>query len=325
MERQPPSGSFLDHRIAQKYRIGKKIGSGSFGDIYLGTDVSTGNNEEVAIKMESIRSRHPQLMYESKVLRILQSVVGITKVWWFGTEGDYNIMVIDLLGPSLEDLFTHCSRQFSLKTVLMLAEQMLSRLEYCHTKHFIHRDVKPDNFLMGLGRKANQVTIIDFGLAKRFRDPKTQQHIPYREGKNLTGTPRYASINTHLGIEQSRRDDLEALGYILVYFCKGILPWQGVRAATKKQKYDKICEKKTGTPLESLCKGLPPEFNMYLKYVRGLRFDEKPDYTSLRKIFRDLFVREQYAYDYMFDWTVMKHQRPESGTASQQGIKPAQP
>jgi len=302
--------------------LGRKIGSGSFGEIFLGIDTHQ-NNEEVAVKLESVQSKHPQLMYESKVLRILQSgsdrtrayAVGVPCMRWFGTEGTFNVMVLDLLGPSLEDLFSYCTRQFSLKTVLLLAEQMLSRLEYCHTKHFIHRDVKPDNFLMGLGRKANQVNVIDFGLAKRYRDPKSQQHIPYRENKNLTGTPRYASINTHLGIEQSRRDDLEALGYILVYFCKGLLPWQGVRAATKKQKYDKICEKKTGTPLETLCKGMPPEFAMFLKYVRGLRFDEKPDYACLRKMFRDLFVREQYAYDYMFDWTIMRY---EGGAQHQQ-------
>jgi serine/threonine protein kinase len=298
----------MELRVGGKYRLGRKIGSGSFGDIFLGTNVQT--HEEVAIKLESVKSKHPQLLYESKVLRILQGgdSVGIPCVRWYGTEGDYNIMILDLLGPSLEDLFNFCSRKFSLKTVLMLAEQMLSRIEYCHSKNFIHRDIKPDNFLMGLGKKANQVNIIDFGLAKRYRDPKTHQHIPYRENKNLTGTPRYASINTHLGIEQSRRDDLEALGYILVYFCRGSLPWQGIRALNKKQKYDKISEKKMSTPFEILCKGFPQEFPMYLNYVRGLRFDDKPDYGYLRRLFRDLFVREGFQYDYVFDWTILKYQ-----------------
>jgi casein kinase I family protein HRR25 len=159
---------------------------------------------------------------------------------------------------------------------------------------------------MGIGKRGNQVNMIDFGLAKRYRDPKTNVHIPYRENKNLTGTPRYASVNTHLGIEQSRRDDLESLGYILVYFCRGQLPWQGIRARTKKEKYDKIMEKKMTTPADALCRGLHQEFAIYLNYVRSLRFDDKPDYSYLRKLFRDLFVREGFQYDYVFDWTIRK-------------------
>lgn len=145
---------------------------------------------------------------------------------------------------------------------------------------------------MGLGKRANQVNVIDFGLAKKFRDPKTHIHIPYRENKNLTGTARYASINTHLGIEQSRRDDIESLGYVLMYFLRGSLPWQGLKAATKKQKYEKISEKKMATPVEVLCKGFPMEFATYFQYCRSLRFDDKPDYSYLRKLLRDLFARE---------------------------------
>ncbi|CAE8632118.1 unnamed protein product, partial [Polarella glacialis] len=151
-------------------------------------------SEEVGIKLESIKSKHPQLLYESKLYKILAGGVGVPNVHWYGVEGDYNVMVIDLLGPSLEDLFSFCNRKFSLKTTLMLADQMINRVEYMHAKNFIHRDIKPDNFLIGLGKKANQVHIIDFGLAKKYRDPKTQQHIPYRENKALTGTARYASV-----------------------------------------------------------------------------------------------------------------------------------
>eukprot|EP00999_Lentomonas_sp_LEN2_P002871 NODE_735_length_1227_cov_240.043636_g695_i0.p1 GENE.NODE_735_length_1227_cov_240.043636_g695_i0~~NODE_735_length_1227_cov_240.043636_g695_i0.p1 ORF type:complete len:313 (-),score=52.46 NODE_735_length_1227_cov_240.043636_g695_i0:182-1120(-) len=297
----------MDLRVGNKYRIGRKIGSGSFGDIYQGTNIQTG--ESVAIKLEPVKTRHPQLLYESRLYKILNSggnAVGIPSVRWYGVEGDYNVMVIDLLGPSLEDLFNFCGRRFSVKTTLMLADQMISRVEYFHSKNFLHRDIKPDNFLMGTGKKGHHVYIIDYGLAKKYRDPKTHQHIPYKEGKALTGTARYASINTHLGIEQGRRDDLESVGYILMYFLRGSLPWQGLKATTKKQKYDRISEKKMATPVEALCKGFPSEFAVYLNYVRSLRFEDKPDYAYLRKLFRDLFSREGYQMDYVFDWTVKR-------------------
>ncbi|CAA3010857.1 casein kinase I-like [Olea europaea subsp. europaea] len=239
---------------------------------------------------------------------------GIPNVRWFGVEGDYNVLVMDLLGPSLEDLFSFCSRKLSLKTVLMLADQMINRVEFVHSKSFLHRDIKPDNFLMGLGRRANQVYVIDFGLAKKYRDSSTHQHIPYRENKNLTGTARYASMNTHLGIEQSRRDDLESLGYVLIYFLRGSLPWQGLKAGNKKQKYEKISEKKVSTSIEALCRGYPTEFASYFHYCRSLRFDDKPDYAYLKRIFRDLFIREGFQFDYVFDWTILKYQQSQLAT-----------
>uniref|UniRef100_A0AAR2M649 non-specific serine/threonine protein kinase n=1 Tax=Pygocentrus nattereri TaxID=42514 RepID=A0AAR2M649_PYGNA len=294
----------MDLRVGSKYRLGRKIGSGSFGDIYLGSNIATG--EEVAIKLECVKTKHPQLHIESKFYKMMQGGVGIPSIKWCGAEGDYNVMVMELLGPSLEDLFNFCSRKFSLKTVLLLADQMISRIEYIHSKNFIHRDVKPDNFLMGLGKKGNLVYIIDFGLAKKYRDARTHQHIPYRENKNLTGTARYASINTHLGIEQSRRDDLESLGYVLMYFNLGSLPWQGLKAATKRQKYERISEKKMSTPIEVLCKGYPSEFSTYLNFCRSLRFDDKPDYSYLRQLFRNLFHRQGFSYDYVFDWNMLK-------------------
>ncbi|CAN4086966.1 unnamed protein product [Withania somnifera] len=299
----------MEPRVGNKFRLGRKIGSGSFGEIYLGTNVQT--NEEVAIKLENVKTKHPQLLYESKLYKILQGGTGVPNLKWFGVEGDYNVLVMDLLGPSLEDLFNFCSRKLSLKTVLMLADQMINRVEFVHAKSFLHRDIKPDNFLMGLGRRANQVYIIDFGLAKKFRDSTTHQHIPYRENKNLTGTARYASMNTHLGIEQSRRDDLESLGYVLMYFLRGSLPWQGLKAGTKKQKYERISEKKVSTSIESLCRGYPTEFASYFHYCRSLRFEDKPDYAYLKRIFRDLFIREGFQFDYVFDWTILKYQQSQ--------------
>ncbi|XP_054765898.1 casein kinase I [Lytechinus pictus] len=194
------SGEFIVGSDKYKYRLVRKIGSGSFGDIYLGIHVL--NGEEVAVKLESEKAKHPQLLYESKLYKILHGGPGIPQMKWFGQGHDYNIMVMELLGPSLEDLFNFCSRKFTMKTVLMLADQMIARIEYVHLKNFIHRDIKPDNFLMGIGRHCNQLFLIDFGLAKKFKDSRSKQHIQYREDKNLTGTARYASINAHLGIEQ---------------------------------------------------------------------------------------------------------------------------
>ncbi|CAF3875882.1 unnamed protein product [Rotaria magnacalcarata] len=236
----PTKNEFL---IGGKYRLVRKIGSGSFGDIYLGINIT--NGEEVAIKLESVKARHPQLLYESKLYKILQGGIGIPHIRYYAQEKDYNVLIMDLLGPSLEDLFNFCSRRFTMKTVLMLADQMIGRIEFVYNKNFIHRDIKSDDFLMGVGRHCNKVFLIDFGLAKKYRDNRTRQHIPYREDRNLTGKPRFASINTHLGIEQSRRDDMESLGYVLMYFNRGSLPWQGLEAATEKQKYEKISEKKT--------------------------------------------------------------------------------
>ncbi|KAK7294384.1 hypothetical protein RJT34_17273 [Clitoria ternatea] len=311
----------MEPRVGNKFRLGRKIGSGSFGEIYLGTNIQT--NEEVAIKLESVKTKHPQLLYESKLYRILQGGNGIPNLKWYGVEGEYNVLVMDLLGPSLEDLFNFCSRKLSLKTVLMLADQMINRVEFVHSKSFLHRDIKPDNFLMGLGRRANQVYIIDFGLAKKYRDTTTHQHIPYRENKNLTGTARYASMNTHLGIEQSRRDDLESLGYVFMYFLRGSLPWQGLKAGTKKQKYEKISEKKVSTSIESLCRGYPSEFASYFHYCRSLRFDDKPDYAYLKRLLRDLFIREGFQFDYVFDWTILKYQQSQIASPPTRAIGPA--
>lgn len=216
-------------------------------------------------------------------------------------------MVLELLGPSLEDLFDYCKRKFTTKTVLMIADQMVQRMEYIHNKGFLHRDIKPDNFLIGLGKKQHIVYCIDYGLSKRFKDSRTGEHIPYRDGKSLTGTARYASANCHLGVEQARRDDLESIGFILVYFLKGKLPWQGLQAKNKNGKYDRIKEKKVATSIEELCRGVPKEIHKYLNYCRSLKFSERPDYKGLRNYFADAFERLGFDHDYYYDWILKKH------------------
>ncbi|SAM05277.1 hypothetical protein [Absidia glauca] len=233
--------------IGVHFKIGRKIGEGSFGIIYEGINLL--NNNQVAIKFEPRKSDAPQLRDEYRSYKILAGLQGIAQTYYFGQEGLHNILVLDMLGPSLEDLFDMCSRNFSVKTVAMLAKHMVSRVQSVHERNMIYRDIKPDNFLIGRPgtKQANTVYMIDFGMAKQYRDPKTKQHIPYRERKSLSGTARYMSVNTHLGREQSRRDDLEALGHVFMYFLRGSLPWQGLKAATNKQKYERIGEKKQTT------------------------------------------------------------------------------
>ena len=191
-----------------------------------------------------------------------------------------------------------------------------------HNRHLIHRDIKPANFVIGFHNTA-LVHCIDFGLSKRYRHPRTLQHIPYRDGRSLTGTPRYASINNHLGIEQSRRDDLESIGYVLVYFLRGVLPWQGLKAKTASKKYKMIMEKKQSVSISELCQGCPVQFAEYLTYCRSLSFDSKPDMQYLRGLFRDLYIQQGYANSGLeWDWDRFVTPYGGLGLAGDETLKP---
>lgn len=267
--------------VGVHYKCGSKIGEGSFGIIFEGVNVI--NNTPVAIKFEPRKCDAPQLRDEYRSYRILSNLPGIPQAYFFGQEGVHNILIIDLLGPSLEDLFDWCNRKFSISTVIQISKQMISLVRSIHDNNLIYRDIKPDNFLIGRPntQTSNSIFIVDFGMAKQYRDPKLKIHIPYREKKAPSGTARYMSINTHLGKEQLRRDDLESLGHVFLYFLRGSLPWQGLKAPTNKLKFEKIGIKKKNISINDLCYGFPIQFNQYLNYVKNLKFDETPDYDYL--------------------------------------------
>ena len=285
-----------------KLFLNKKLGNGAFGDLYRGENIAT--KKPIAIKCEKMKEDHLSLLKtEVTILSFLQGGIGIPKIYEFITSSKYNFMIFELLGLNLDELFRICKKQFSKETILSLGLQMLNRLEFIHSRHIIHRDIKPENFLIGKGKKNSLIYLCDFGLAKRFRDKRTGMHIPYKDGKKFTGTLTYASIYTHMGIEQSRRDDLESLAYILIYFCKGTLPWKSLKAKNRSEKQSKILSKKINTKNEELCSELPQEFSTFLQSIRDLHFEQKPDYDFLRGLLKKMNSKgvplDQVKYDFI--------------------------
>lgn len=300
--------------VGERYKLIRPLGAGSFACVYLAEDLYCGDGPEhdltryVAVKLEHVRARYPMLKYENRLYQRLEGGFGIPSVKYFGQAADHKCLVMDLQGPTLEDVFNMCKRTFTIKTVCLLADQLFTRCEFIHNKSFIVRDIKPANFLTGIEERgeAGVVFAIDFGLAKKFMSASTGEHIPFRDKKPLTGTARYASINAHKGYEQSRRDDLESVCYCLIYFARGgKLPWMGLPAPTKEAKYARICARKEETPIPDLCAGLPAALGEALEYARRLEFEEKPDYTMLRTKFRDLYTASGFGSPddpAMFDW-----------------------
>ena len=287
----------------KKYHCIKKLGEGSFGRIYEGVY----HSEHFALKFEDINSNSNLLESEASIMNYLKGP-NIPNVRSYGTSGNYNILIMQLMGKSLEDLI-NIRKTFPLKTVCLIGYQMITVLEYIHNKHIVHRDLKPDNFVMGLNELAKYVYLLDFGLAKKYRSSTTLKHYPLINKKKLTGTARYASINALRGYEQSRRDDLESAGYVLMYFLRGSLPWQGIPGKNKDERYKKILQKKEETTAHELCKDFPEEFEKYIDYTRNMEYEEDPDYERLKEYFKNIIEEKNENFDYIYIWSTEEEKK----------------
>lgn len=302
------------------YLAKKKISSGSFGVVYFGIDLRT--NDSVAIKIEKIDGNDDMksVLKEASILSLLSDVRGVPKLYWAGSKGPVDVMVISLLGKDLTS-YLKIFKKFSLKTVIMLGDQLITILESVHNRGVVHRDLKPENILMGKGEHNNQTYLVDFGISKVYRD-SNGVHIPYRDKKSFIGTTRYASLSAHDGIEISRKDDLESLLYVLIFLAKGGLPWQNLKV-TENEKTRKVGEMKMKMSAEDLCKDLPEEFVKFLNYVKNLSFKQNPDYAFLKGLFNKIAENNNFKMDYIWDWGLpIKLENNRNNSQKRDSLKP---
>ena len=293
-------------KINENYTIllNKKLGSGSFGQIYQCLNTKT--NEILACKIESINELKPQLYHESKILLLMKNCTGFPTCYDFILTDQDKILIMDYLGPNLDTIMNKLPsdnniKKFTTKTSLMIMIQAIERLKSLHEKGIIHRDIKPENFVIGPKNKERIIYLIDFGLSKKISNDKILPTI--KADRNIIGTMRYISMNTHQGYEQGRRDDLESLFYIIIYFIKGELPWQNIKCKTRQEKYNKIFEiKKKVTEDGELVEDLPLEMKKILEYILGLNFAETPNYLMMKKAIELILNKLNYSNDLQFDW-----------------------
>ena len=287
--------------IFGKYKLIKKIGSGSFGTVFLGINVYT--KEKVAVKIEEDNKNAEGLKEEAFLLINLKGI-GLPTLKNFGKRNKFNILVQTLLGQSLYDIFNNFDQKFTLKDNCMIGIQILERLQHIHSKNYIHRDIKPQNFLVGL-ENDEIIYIIDFGLAKKYKSDRGK-HINFTTCKKIIGTPRFCSINAMAGKMQSRRDDLESFMYLILYFFKGNLPWQGLKIESREKRFEIIAKMKKNINFKNICQGLPEEIYILCQYIKKLSFKENPKYFFMRTLFLDILQNYNLDYDNNFSWVQKK-------------------
>lgn len=293
-----------DILVKDKYNLLVELGKGSFGEVYLIEDRKTHNKYAMKIETRSTKSR---LKEEFKIyIKLMKNGVnrGIPKIINFFEASNYDIMVMELLGDSLDQLFIKHNKQFDIGTVLKLGIDMVNLMDSIHSAGFIHRDIKPNNFMIGHNNK-QELYILDFGLSKQYIN--NNKHMNMKFDKSLVGTARYASVNVHIGIEPARRDDLISIGYLLIYFLKGKLPWQGLKKkkdnkSNKEDQLTMIKNVKLSTSFNQLCSGLHPCFEQYITYCSNeLDFYSKPNYDYLRQLFynasKELEIKLEYCFN----------------------------
>ena len=294
--------NLINELFFNKYKLIKKIGKGSYGIIYLCKDIAS--NEFFAAKLQNKNIYTNSLQNEYQIMKDI-NIDKIPNAKFYGENNLYNILIMQLLGKSLEDIFEKIlhKQKMPIHSVCNIAIQIIDILEQIHNKNYIHRDIKPSNFLFGNNSFNNNIIyLIDFGLAKKYRESNNAEHYEIKEENKLIGTARFASINAMEGLSQSRRDDLESLGYMLIYFLKGKLPWQNFLIKNKEERYNKIKQTKKEIAINELCSNCPEEIGQYITYVKKLKYEEEPNYNYIKNLFYEILNKTGNKFDYLYDW-----------------------
>ena len=283
----------------KKYKLLRLIGKGSFSEVYLGENIVT--KKIYSVKIENRYLIKTENLEKEAYILLNLKCFGIPEVISFGRSGKYNILVQTLLGKSLEKIWLENNRSFNIKDLCMIAIQTLDRIEYIHSKNYLHRDIKPENFLVGYP-DSSVIYLIDFGLSKKYRSSRTGKHIKSLKIKKIDGTTNFLSLNAMRGNEQSRKDELESLGYMYIYLAKGELPWSNIKCHKIEDMITKTGIMKSKISVENLCQKLPNEFCQYMNYVKKLSFEQNPDYEYLRNLFKNILFRNKERLDNIFSW-----------------------